>query len=165
MDFEITQSLKEFGFVGFHKISSLKLNASPIPKAQGVYMVLRPDESDVVFVEIGSGGFFKDKNPNVAISELRKNWVEKTRVIYIGKAGGLNSSATLNSRLKQYLNFGQGKKVGHWGGRYIWQIKNIDDYVICWKEFPSRQPRDVEVELLRLFRDRYNKLPFANLAD
>jgi hypothetical protein len=164
MDFENIQSLIDLGFVGFHKISSLKLDASPIPKIQGVYMVLRPDDGDVVFVEIGTGGFFKDRNPNVAISKLKKNWVEKARVIYIGKAGGFNSSATLNSRLKQYLNFGQGKKIGHWGGRYIWQIKNIDDYVLCWKEFPSNQPRDVEVELLGLFSEKYGKFPFANLS-
>ena len=165
MNIENLDSIKKSGFNGFKKIAELKLNASPIPKIKGVYLVIRPDNSKVEFVENGTGGFFKDKNPNVAISELKNSWIEEAQIVYIGKAGGSESDATLNSRLKQYLNFGQAKKVGHWGGRYIWQIKNIDDYIICWKELPDEEPRSVEIKLMELFRQKYNNLPFANLAN
>lgn len=39
-------------------------------------------------------------------------------MVYIGKAG-----TTLRKRLNQYLKFGNRQNIGHWGGRYIWQIK------------------------------------------
>lgn len=70
------------------------------------------------FLSHGTGGFFKGKDPNVSITELETNWVENTCVVYIGKAG-----TTLQKRLNQYLKFGNGQNIGHWGGRYIWQIK------------------------------------------
>ena len=66
-----------------------------------------------------TGEFFKGKNPNVVLDELKKNWIDDTLVVYIGKAGGGNSKATLKSRLRQYFGFGQGKSIGHWGGRLI----------------------------------------------
>jgi len=134
-------------------------------KVKGVYMVLRPDNKIVEFVEKGTGGFFKGEDPNVAIMELKNSWIEEAQIIYIGKAGGFNSDATLNSRLKQYLSFGQGKKVGHKGGRYIWQIKNINDYIICWKELSFDEPRNIEIELLRIFKERFHNLPFANIVN
>ena len=164
MNIDNIDSIKESGFNGFKKISDLKLNSTIIPKIKGVYLVLRPNKNKVEFIEIGTGGFFKNKNPNVDISKLTDKWNEDAGIVYIGKAGGENSSATLQSRLKQYLNFGQGKKVGHWGGRYIWQIKNIDDYIICWKELPDEEPRIIEMKLIDLFRQKFNNFPFANLV-
>jgi hypothetical protein len=117
------------------------------------------------FLEKGCGGHFKGKNPNVAISELQKNWVNDAKVVYIGKAGGTGKKATLKSRLKQYLHFGLGKPVGHWGGRLIWQLKHSSDLVICWKSLPTDEPRDYEAKLIKLFISKFGKRPFANLAD
>jgi hypothetical protein len=165
MNIDDLDTIKKSGFEGFKKISELKVNSTLIPKVKGVYLLLRPDSRKVEFIEIGTGGFFKDKNPNVATSELINRWVEDAQIIYIGKAGGANRDATLNSRLKQYLNFGQEKKVGHWGGRYIWQIKNIDDYIICWKELPDDEPRDIEIDLLEMFKERFFRLPYANISN
>ncbi len=161
-DFE---SIKQSGFKGFRKVSELKMDSAIVPKTKGVYLLLRPDSRKVQFVEKGAGGFYKDKNPNVPISELSNRWIEDAHIIYIGKAGGTNSDATLNSRIKQYLKFGQGKKIGHWGGRYVWQIKDIDEYIICWKELPDDEPRDIEIELLGMFKTQFNRLPYANLAN
>lgn len=165
MEIENINEIKKSGFEGFKKISELKVNSTIIPKIKGVYLVLRPDNNKVEFVEKGTGGFFKNRNPNVGISELTESWIEDAQIVYIGKAGGENSSATLQSRLKQYLNFGRGKKVGHWGGRYIWQIKSIDDYIICWKELPNDEPRIIEIKLMDLFNQKFHTLPFANLAN
>lgn len=116
------------------------------------------------FIEIGTGGAFKGRNPNVLIDVLRDNWVEKTPIIYIGKAGGEGSRATLRSRLKQYFRFGQGEAVGHWGGRYIWQLKNAQDIIVCWKEMSKEEPRTFEKQLIATFVKQFGKRPFANLV-
>ena len=162
MNIENLELIKNSGFKGFKKISELKNNSTLLPKVKGIYLVLRPDNRIIEFVEKGTGGFFKGEDPNVTIMELENSWIEEAQIIYIGKAGGSNLDATLNSRLKQYLSFGRGKKAPHRGGRYIWQIKDIDDYIICWKELPSDEPRNIEIELLRIFKENFNNLPFAN---
>ena len=87
------------------------------------------------FLSRGTGGFFKGKDPNVSITELGTNWVKNTCVVYIGKAG-----TTLRKRLNQYLKFGNGQNIGHWGGRYIWQIKNSGNLLLCWKPTPDEDP-------------------------
>ena len=112
-----SQILMQQGFEGFVTIDKLKSDPYQIPTKQGVYVVLLPQDSKPAFLENGTGGFFKDKNPNVPISELKANWVNNTDIIYIGKAGGSSSRATLQSRLIQYLKFGMGIKIGHWGGQ------------------------------------------------
>jgi hypothetical protein len=56
-------------------------------------------------------------------------------------------------------------KIGHWGGRYIWQLSNSDNLIICWK--PTKQDaRDVESEMIEQFKREHNGCrPFANLKD
>ena len=116
-------------------------------------------------MEVGTGGFFKGKNPNVSFETLKKNWVDNAKVMYIGKAGSNNGNATLHSRLNQYLKFGQGKNIGHWGGRLIWQFKNSSDLIVCCKKLPAEEPREVEGALIQSFIKQFGKRPFANLAD
>ena len=101
----------------------------------------------------------------MAIQELKSNWVDKTIVVYIGKAGSDTSSATLKSRLKQYFCFGQGKNIGHWGGRLIWQLASSNNLVVCWKSLSSEDPRIFEGKLIKDFVTQYGNRPFANLAD
>lgn len=118
------EQLKEAVFKGFVPVSVLKTTGiyskdmaadMELDKA-GVYMVVRDTTGAPSFREIGTGGYFKGKNPNVPIRELENEWVVGETVIYIGKAGGPNSNATLRKRLKQYIRFGSGESVGHWGG-------------------------------------------------
>ncbi len=158
-------SLKQNGFEGFLSVKFLRENPSMIPQMMGVYVVIYPQGQELSFLETGTGGFFKGKDPNVSIAELRESWVEGADVIYIGKAGGTASNATLRSRLIQYLKFGNGKNIGHWGGRYIWQIKNADNLMICWKTVIG-EPRDIESEMIEQFKHEHmGKRPFANLKD
>jgi hypothetical protein len=156
---------KKLGFQGFFTIKELQNNISVIPKTIGIYYVLTTILEKPNFLKIGTGGYFKDKNPNVSISELEQNWIEKTEIIYIGKAGSRDGSATLQSRIKQYLNFGLGKKVGHWGGRFIWQIDNSHGLIICWKSSDKIEPRELEKEHIQKFKTEFGKRPFANLTD
>jgi hypothetical protein len=164
MQFKSVEELKEQGFQGFKKMGDLFFDSSMIPKSKGVYMILKLD-GNPEFLSVGTGGFFKGKNPNISIAELKANWVQDTIVIYIGKAGKEGSNANLQSRLKQYFGFGQGRDIGHYGGRLIWQLKKSEDLVVCWKALPRDDPREVEANLIREFISKYSARPFANLKD
>lgn len=166
MDFNSIYEIEKAGFHGFKKMGELFFNSSEIPKSKGVYLVLNPNYIyDAEYLQIGTGGYFKGKDPNVLIDELKSNWVKNSFVVYIGKAGGETSKATLNSRLKQYFGFGQGKNIGHWGGRLIWQLKNSSDLIVCWKPLFDDDPRTIENMLIKRFVSEYSKRPFANLVD
>mgnify|MGYP001603867312 FL=1 len=165
MDFNNIDDIKKAGFTGFKKMSELFIDSSSIPKIKGVYLVLNPNFKKAEYLQIGTGGHFKGKNPNVTLDELKSNWVDNSLIVYIGKAGSETSNATLHSRLKQYFGFGQGKNIGHWGGRLIWQLKNSADLIVCWKSLPNDDPRTFENQLIRKFVSEFSKRPFANLAD
>jgi hypothetical protein len=143
LDFNNISQIKQAGFEGFKTKGELCLDSSSIPKIKGVYLVLYP-ESKVSFLPVGTGGFFKGKNPNISLETLQKNWIDSAKVVCIGKAGSNNGNATLHSRLKQYLKFRQGKNIGHWGGRLIWQLANAKDLIVCWKTLPDNEPREIE---------------------
>lgn len=165
MDFNKIDDIKKAGFIGFKTMQELFVDSSQLPATKGVYFILSLSKLTPAYLQVGTGGHFKGKNPNVSINELRNNWVEKTLVIYIGKAGSENSIATLKSRLKQYFGFGQGKNIGHWGGRLIWQLASSSKLVVCWKPLPHEDPRTLEKQLLKDFVNQFATRPFANLAD
>jgi hypothetical protein len=184
MDFNSKNKLREAGFEGFKTFKEIEKLFNEIRFAKhpkdasyhddssyslnnkGVYLVLNPDyEKEPEFRPIGTGGHPKGKDPNVTIDELKSNWVDNSLVVYIGKAGGDGEKATLQSRLKQYLRFGQEKKSPHGGGRFIWQLKNSADLIVCWKRLPNDDPRDVERQLIQDFKSVFSKRPFANLVD
>ena len=159
MTFNDIDEIKKAGFEGFKKMSELFLDSSMLPDNSGVYLVLYVDNKPEEFLTVGSGGHFKGKNPNVSLTELKSNWVDNTKVVYIGKA------TSLKSRLRQYFGFGQGKNIGHWGGRLIWQLATSNNLVVCWKTLPNEDPRTFEGKLIKDFVTQYGNRPFANLAD
>jgi len=165
MDFNDINSIKKAGFVGFKTIAELFVNDSEIPKIKGVYMVLHYDTKAPNFLDTGTGGHFKGKDPNIKVSELKNEWVDGAKVVYIGKAGSITGSATLYKRLRQYFGFGQGKNIGHYGGRLIWQINDSKNLIVCWKPLPNDEPGEVESSLIQDFRFQFKKRPFANLKD
>ncbi len=171
LDFSNLESIKQAGFSGFKKMADLMADPTKITNSPGVYLVLYQGPKHPEFLAIGTGGHFKGKEPNVPLSELKENWVDGALVVYIGKAGGKGKSATLQSRLKQYLKFrlkqylkfGQGYAIGHYGGRLIWQLKHSRDLVVCWKPLLNDDPRAVERGLIQEFIGQYGKMPIANL--
>lgn len=165
VDFSNLDSLRQAGFLGFRTVAELLSDKSSLPKVKGIYLVLKPTFDVPDFVEVGCGGHFKGKNPNVAVSFLKTNWVDEASVLYVGKAGYDGGRATLYSRLSQYLRFGQGKNVGHWGGRLIWQLSNCQDLIVCWKPLPADNPRTIEKQLIVRFVSLFGKRPFANLVN
>lgn len=160
---ETIDFLQSNGFEGFKSIAHYTNNLDELPRQRGVYILINPSKDEPQFLTIGTGGYFKGQNPNVDKATLVSAWVTLLPIVYIGKAGTLTGKATLHSRIKQYLQFGNGKNVGHWGGRYIWQLKDASSLLICWKSLNNKEPRIVEHFLLSKIMEHYGKLPFANL--
>ncbi|MBA2680476.1 MAG: hypothetical protein H0U76_19035 [Ktedonobacteraceae bacterium] len=166
MRFDSMEELVRHGFQGFASIASLQASrCHEVPAEPGVYLVVRPDMTPPQFLDPGTGGFFKGKDPNVRPATLRSEWVDQTVVVYIGKAGGPQGQATLRSRLWQYMQYGQGKTIGHQGGRYIWQLADSAHLQICWQPTPNEVPAVAESRLIQEFKTVYGKRPFANLRD
>lgn len=157
MKFQTIGDVEDSGFTGFISIEKLQNETSMVPSCSGVYMVVRSTKTAPQFLTEGTGGYFKKKNPNVSIEVLQSNWVNNSCVLYIGKA------ASLKKRLKQYLDFGKGCPVAHWGGRYIWQLEDATQLLLCWKETPNDDPKLIESALISSFKSFYGVRPFANL--
>lgn len=157
---DIKEQLKGAGFDGFISVKELKedFKNGRVPKEEGVYQIIRLSSTPPTFLQKGTGGYFKGKEPNVSIDELRSNWVADEPVVYIGKA------SELYKRIRQYMQFGSGKAVGHFGGRYIWQLADSDELIICWKL--ASESRSLEAAMIAEFKNNHNgKRPFANLKD
>lgn len=135
-------------------------NCAEVPSAKGVYLVIGEKFERPEFLKKSEGGWFKGKNPSCPIKFLEEKWVKSAKVLYVGKA---SSQKGLKQRLRQYLQFGQGRRVGHRGGRLIWQLKNNKQLFICWQEVGRADPRHIESNLIRAFTNVYGVRPFANL--
>ena len=83
-------------------------------------------------------------------------------MVYIGKAGGAGTQATLRRRLSAYVRHGAGARAAHWGGRAIWQLPDSAELGVAWRALPSEDPRAVERAMLAAFVARYGRRPFAN---
>lgn len=166
MKFDTITGVMEYGFVGFQTKSVLRESKfAGVPDVAGVYLVLRDPSAPPVFSEKSAGGHFKGKDPAVTLAVLQSSWVSGAAVLYIGKAGGGTSSSTLRRRLRSYLRFGEGHPVGHWGGRFIWQLQDVDTLLFCWRPARDRDARELEQELIQDFVNDYGVRPFANLRD
>ncbi len=158
--------LRSQGFDGFVTVADLRRgNRDNIPAVPGVYLVLRDCASHPEFLDVGTGGRFKNKDPNVSVSKLKDEWVEGAVIVYVGQAGS-KSKRTLKKRIGELIRFGQGSPVGHRGGRLIWQLRGADRLLVCWKEVADDDPRELEKELIAAFKSVYgDRRPFANLRD
>lgn len=164
MGFATRGGLEAEGFQGFVSVGALQREGcAQVPAIQGVYLVIRETPGDPAFAPKSVGGWFKGKDPTVSTDELRVNWVPDALVLYVGRAGSGGGAATLRSRLRQYMRFGQGEVIGHWGGRYIWQLADHRDLLVCWKTTPAADPGSVESDIIAAFKVRYGARPFANL--
>jgi hypothetical protein len=154
--------LEATGFVGWQSWSALRESGfTEPPRAPGSYVIYRETNGPPRFVATGSGGHFKGRDPNVDRATLAANWVAGARTVYIGKA------TQLRSRLRAYANFGARRPVGHWGGRYVWQLADADNLLVAWRTLGDSvaTARDDEISLLRRFMTLHDgQRPFANLT-
>lgn len=154
--------LRGKGFLGFSTIEDIRFRRSTVSVLPGVYVAYRQHLDEIEFLDKSTGGWFKGRDPSVRIEKLRGKWIDEAHVLYIGKAeAGSARARGISVRLDEYLRFGQGQPIGHWGGRYLWQLAGADQLLFCWKPCPD--PSDQETRLLELFRNEYGALPFANL--
>ncbi len=152
------------GFTGFIGVKDLRAGRLvEIPADPGVYAVLRECSGHPGFLTQSIGGHFKGKDPTVLRSTLVQSWIPESQVVYIGKAGHIDRGPTLQRRIRQYLDFGEGKPIGHWGGRYIWQLEESSNLLFSWQVIPGVAPRSIERDLIADFAKTTGKLPFANL--
>lgn len=157
------QTLKEDGFAGFRSFKELDINR--VPQAPGIYAVLKPAGFERSFLAKSVGGRFKKRNPSLLPAALEAEWVDDAEVLYIGKAGpGSTGNRGLRKRIQEFADFGRGKPVGHWEGRFIWQLSDSQSLVIAWKELAAAEVNAAEAAYHAEFISTYGRLPFANLV-
>ena len=150
------------GFSGFLTATAIQAEGyRSVPADPGVYLVYREATSPPAFLTASVGGWFKGKDPSVPVDVLRGGWVATAQVVYIGKVDAGSSRRGLRKRISEFLQFGDGKPVGHWGGRYIWQLEDHRDLLFAWRV--DATPRRTEGQLIRAFQDAYGARPYANL--
>jgi hypothetical protein len=152
--------LEAAGFVGWRTWDELRADRFvQIRSGPGVYVIYRHSATDPEFLDVNPGGHFKRRDPTVDVAALEAKWVPGAHVVYIGKAD------VAAKRLKQFARFGAGEPIGHWGGRYIWQLADSDALLVAWHAITwSESPREYEKRLLALFGELGDgRRPFANL--
>jgi len=150
------EALAEAGFEGWITFGELAEGLAAIAAGPGVYIVVRPPAGTLEYRAANPGGRFKGRDPTVSPEALSANWVDGAEVIYIGEAGDLRR------RLREYMRFGEGAPIGHWGGRLIWQLADSPSALVAWRQTPGRDPKQVESEMIAEFRESWGKPPFAN---
>lgn len=156
MDFSHA-GLAAAGYQGFVAIAEpRKMGISDVPQSHGTYCVLLPAGMQTRFLARNPGGRFKGRDPTLSQAELQAEWVEGAPVLYIG------GSSNLRRRVRQFLAFGAGRPVGHWGGRLIWQIAEAERLLLAWAA--SAEQQGTEDRLLADFETAFGRLPFANLT-
>lgn len=166
MGFNSVEAIRNMGFMGFSSVRDLqRCRCSAVPREPGVYLVLRDVARLCCFSPLSCGGHFKGKDPTVLVSTLEAHWIEQAIVLYIGKAGGGRSRTTLQKRLRCYMRFGASEPVGHWGGRFIWQLEDCQEFIVCWRSGSDHDAQELESHLIREFSATYGRRPFANLRN
>lgn len=157
---EIMKEVAELQLNGCATVRDLKLSCSKIPDCKGVYFVLRERTDSIpVFKSQSPVLEHKGKSLSYSVDELKSKWVEDTQIMYIGK-----TDSSLKKRISSYIRFGKGSDSPHRGGRSIWQLPDVDNLIIGWRNLSSAESaRALEHQLLVEFSNAHcGKLPFAN---
>lgn len=132
----------------------------------GIYLVTLPENfGKVEFLEHSKLKIWrpnsKHKDPTVSIETLREHWVEDTNILYIGR----RVTKPVRKRMIEHFKFwnADDENAPGRGGRIIGQIKNWENLEVWYLK--CENPIEMEKSLIKEFKERYNKRPFANLRD
>ena len=123
------------------------------------YVLVRGVMTQPRFRRRSKAGWFKNLDPSYDIAEVRDAWVSSARIVYVGKAAGAKG---LKQRIRQLVDFGFGKPIGHRGGRMLWHLPDYQKLQVRWRRCSRSQADRLETCLIGQFRDLYGKRPFAN---
>lgn len=133
------------------------------PRMFGAYVVVRDSLANPEFLPRSVGGHWKGLDRTETPEALRLRWVEGTTVIYIGAAGiEAHNKSHLRGRLSALRRYGKGEAVPHAGGCRMWQLSDHSDLLVGWLATPGVPGTRLESQLLNLFHEKWNSLPFAN---
>lgn len=125
----------------------------------GIYLIGLPENfKKQPFNECSKLKMWKDRKVSVPIEELTNKWVENTDILYIGKS----ESKIVKKRIIEHFTFWNGNKTAAYGGRVIGQIPNFENLYVWYLK--CEQPKEIEKKLLKMFKNQYGKLPFANYS-
>lgn len=137
-------------------------NCVQVPRSAGIYLVIQASLSQPEFLNIGTGGWFQQRDPNYPLRVARENWVEGARIEYIGKAAGRSG---LRQRLRQLVRFGYGEPAAHRGGRLLSQLSYAYELQVRWQTCRPDQAIGLEAKIIRQFRAAHDdRRPFANMV-
>lgn len=153
------------GFVTFGHLLETRL--TDVPDAAGSYIVLREATGHPAFCAVSVGGRHKGRDPSVSVDVLGAKWVDGATLLYVGKAPtNPQGKRGLRTRLREYARFGAGANVGHFGGRYIWQIEESPSLLVAWRvcDGGSTAASDERDLVLKFAQAHDGRMPFANIA-
>src|SRR5205085_12113439 len=155
--------LEGAGFTGFRTVGQLHADrCEEIPNECGVYAIVR-ETADAPEFTRSSAPVWRRMDPGVAVDELEKHWVPNVELVYLGLASGTGVRSKLKQRVKRMLRFGHGKVVAHWGGRFVWQLRDRTALRVAWKPASLEDAARLDAELREQFVRRHGRLPFANV--
>jgi hypothetical protein len=131
-----------------------------LPTYPGVYVVLRPRLKRPVFIERSSAGWFKGRNPSYPAEVVKREWVRGARIMYVGMTA---CKGGLQERIRNLVDFGYGKAVGHRGGRMLWHLPDWEKLEVSWRRCPASGADAMETAMIAAFRQMHRARPFANM--
>lgn len=133
----------------------IRLNCSNIPEEPGVYWILSPEGFSIRFHQMPYHP--KCKLYPVELLQAKLTNCNDKQILYIGKAQGKKG---LRQRVRQYMNYGQGKSNIHQGGRAVWQIEDSEFLLLGYEVCHHADVR--ERQLLSEYRAQNFFYPLAN---
>ncbi|MBL0233809.1 MAG: hypothetical protein IPQ08_09100 [Chitinophagaceae bacterium] len=120
------------GFEGFIKLSEFEKDANKIPNGPGLFMIIDFDGTGE-FLETGGGAFFKGRNPNKPVNELKELWVNDSQVLLIEKASFRFKNQGLRKKISRLIKFCKGQPTGpFYNGRSLAQRSNFNNLTVAW---------------------------------
>ena len=133
-----------------------------VPKKPGIYVIIRSSVSEPHFLRKSTGGWFKGLDPSYPLKVIHENWVDGAYVMYVGMT---KAERGLCGRLRQYFDFGAGKRIGHRGGRLLWHLEDSGKLLVRWRTYPANKADSAETAAIKKFKSLHDgKRPFANMV-